>query len=147
MKKLVLLLFGSLLVSNLAFSNNLDSIESKSKSEKIEKIKEAVDSLIRCELGDLRIDYKFDEKSHNYAKMSIEGKDISSYDGIHFNVIKKTKIENDSIKIYDFPVDHFTETIKKKLGSFDIQNWEFKKYTIVFGEFNGFSYMCISMDY
>ena len=147
MKKLVLLLFGSLLVSNLSFSNNLDSIEPKYKSEKIQKIKESVDSLIRCELGDLEIDYRFDEKSHDYAKMSIEGKDISAYEGIHFNIIKKTKIENDLIKIYDFPVDHFVQTIKKKLESFEIKNWEFKKYTIVFGEFNGFSYMCISMDY
>jgi len=146
MKKLVLVL-ALFLTPNLVFSADLDSIGSKNKSEKIERIKKSIDSLIFCELGDLKSDSSFDEKSHDYAKMSIEGKDITSYSGIHFNIIKKTKIEKDSIRIYDFPVSHFVESIKSKLGSFEIKNWEFTKYSIVFGEFKGTSYMVISMDY
>jgi hypothetical protein len=146
MKKLILITITGILISGSIFANDLDSTR-YNNSEKIDRIKYSIDSLIKSELGDVNIDPNLDEKSHSYANSAIRKKDITKYEGIQFNIIKKTNIDNDNIKIYDFPINHFIETIKTDLRSFEIKEWEFKKYSIVFGETDGVSYMVISMDY
>lgn len=149
MKKLILaLVIGGSLVSNLAFSNGLDSTEFKDKSAKIERIKYSIDSLIKAELGNVELTESFNSNCHRYAIKKIHG-DLSAndYDGVHFRSINS--IPNDVVSIYDLPLSHLISRVKHNITSenTNIKDWNFTKYSIVFGDSEGKSYMSISMDY
>jgi hypothetical protein len=150
MKKLVLTLsiIGGFLVSNVAFSNKLDSTEFKDKSEKIARIKYSIDSLIKAELGNIELTDSFDSKCHDYAIKKIQNNtDADSYNGVQFRTVNS--VPNDQVSIYDLPLSHLISRVKENLTdeTMDIKSWEFAKYSIVFGDFGGKSYMAISMDY
>lgn len=150
MKKLVLALsiIGGILTSNPAFSNGLGSTEVKDTSEKIARIKHSIDSLIKAELGNIERTNSFDSKCHEYAIKKIQkNEDADSYDGVQFRTVNS--VPNDRISIYDLPLSHLISRVKENITNekINIKSWEFTKYSIVFGDFGGKSYMAISMDY
>jgi hypothetical protein len=146
MKKLILTAITGLLISSSIFANDLDSTGSNGNSEKMNRIKYSIDSLIRSELGDVALTDLFNEDCHNYAKKFIL-KDEDRYNPIIAHYRTVNSVSNDVVSIYDLPVSHLVSRIKEGMAKADIKDWEFKKYSIVFGEFEGKSYMAISIDY
>jgi hypothetical protein len=149
MKKLILaLVIGGSLVFNLAFSNGLDSTEFKDKSAKIERIKYSIDSLIKAELGNVELTESFNPECHGYAIKKIKGESFLNDDSkVHFRSVNS--VPNDVVSIYDLPLSHLISRVKENITNEEIQikDFEFTKYSIVFGDVEGRSYMAISIDY
>jgi len=150
MKKLILTLsiIGGIFTSNVSLSNELDSTEVKDKSERIARIKYSIDSLIKAELGNIELTSSFDSNCHDYAIKKIQkSADADSYSGVQFRTLNS--VPNDQVSICDLPLSHLISRVKANLinEKMDIKSWEFTKYSIVFGDFGGKSYMAISMDY
>ena len=146
MKKLILTAITGLLISSSVFANDLDSTGSNSNSEKMNRIKYSIDSLIKSELGNVSLTNSFDQECHSYAeKFILRKEDRSQFNGVHFRTVNS--ISNDIVSIYDLPISHLVSRIKEAMAKADIKDWEFKKYSIVFGDFEGKSYIAIGMDY
>jgi len=144
MKNLISQLLFSVIIlsSQTVFSRDINS---KDSIEKINNIKYSVDSLIRSELGNLSVNPGFDFPSHEYAKKYILKEDCEAFNGLHYKNV--TRISSKYISIYDLPLSDIIEDIKKSISSQAVKAFNFTKYTVVFGEFKGSSYMVISMDY
>jgi hypothetical protein len=144
MKNLIskLLFTVIILSSQTVFSRDINS---KDSIEKINRIKYSVDSLIRSELGNMELSEIFNPQCQDYAIRFIKKEEYSKFTGVHFRFINS--IPNDNISIYDLPLSIIIEDIKDSISGSKVKEWEFKKYSIIFGDFEGKSYICLSMDY
>ena len=144
MKNLIskLLFLVIILSSQTVFSKDSNP---KDSVEKINSIKYSIDSLMRSELGNLTVNPDFDSPSHEYAKKYILNENCEEFNGLHYKNV--TRMSRKYVSIYDLPLSNIIEDIKKSISSREVKAFNFTKYTVVFGEFNGSSYMVISMDY
>ena len=144
MKKFLLLFV--LYISVLAHSQSSVNTD-KFKSQKIIEISFSIDSLIKSELGNLKVNHEFDSICHEMAQKYILKQDDEKYNGIHWQFVSAISVNNNQLSYYDLPKNYIIEEVKQAISGRDLKVWEFTSYSVVFGEYAGKSYMVLGIDY
>jgi len=143
--KIFLVLFV-LHISVLAHSQTSVKTD-KVKTQKIIEISFSIDSLIKSELGNLKVKHEFDSICHDMAQKYILKQDDEKYNGIHWKFVSAISVNNNQLSYYDLPKNHILEGVKKAISGHDLKDWGFTSYSVVFGEYAGKSYMLLGIDY
>ena len=144
MKKFLILCV--LHISVLAHSQSSGNTD-KLKTQKIIEISFSIDSLIKSELGNLKVKHEFDSICHDMAQKYILKQDDQKYNGIHWKFVSSISFNNNQLSYCDLPKNDIVEGVKQAISGRDLKDWEFTSYSVVFGEYAGKSYMVLGIDY